>query len=438
MRLPPERSFLTSLGAMLLLLFLFTRPAYSSHTGTFDNTVLECDGAPTNCSSGATLLSSCPHPNSHPSPSPQETRALFASLGSPYPPRVIFATTSKPPAQAPSNSQPTWLVSGVWALGRLLLLDPRANAPYEFNPATGIQPAYDLRRLGELKPTRIQVANDNVWLGATNNALFHLDKYGKLLATVHLDQLTTSDNTRISHVYDWTMIGNWMVGVADFVKGGSSSNESHLAAFFRVELTPGSKVDILDTFPTSDPMHNQYAMSYPMFASVGSEAYFLLLKTRPALMEVSLLMHEVKEVRHLFPQTIRPLSTSVPPEGFLELSTFDQPQALYSSHGQLFLLARHFKAETGGTSWRLIGIDPCTGTEGASIYLRTSAPHLTVVPGDKYWTFFEKDEPDQQLRQPIIGFFRVKREQIEGHQIRQSPSTDSSMRLDSRALSQAQ
>lgn len=63
--------------------------------------------------------------------------------------------------------------------------------------------------------------------------------------------------------------------------------------------------------------------------------------------------------------------------------------AVYSWRGQLYLLVRGEASEARDTPWWLIRIHPDTGQELSRYPLPTQAPHLTIVPGDR-WALIQR------------------------------------------------
>jgi len=195
---------------------------------------------------------------------------------------------------------------------------------------------------------------------------------------------------------------------------------SWLRGIIRVPLRPGGELQSVHRIAPLDPNFDLYRLGNPYLASVGGRAYFLDLREPVSLnilpvgtepkRRLVVLSSLARSARITQPADLEePEATTALYRG-LEESTL--PAGLYGFKGFLYLLTRR-PGQEGKTSWTLTKLDPADGKELYSISLPTSAPHLTVIPGEHHWALVEKGPVERWGRQTISIAVFVPTEWIE-------------------------
>jgi len=99
---------------------------------------------------------------------------------------------------------------------------------------------------------------------------------------------------------------------------------------------------------------------------------------------------------------------------FQALAQSKLPVALYGHGAHLYLLTREPKADK--TLWRLHQIDPQRDVLVRSLTLPTTAPHLSLLPGDKEWIVLERGPVLGPGQQKVESMLRIPTPWIEDPQ----------------------
>jgi hypothetical protein len=163
-----------------------------------------------------------------------------------------------------------------------------------------------------------------------------------------------------------------------------------------------------------------YRMGYPYFAATSSQLFFL--RMTPASSRVAVLMAVDSAGR------VTPLEGAIP-RGFEVLPRQGKSEAsvgeilnelerqvfvagLYAERRDLFLLL-HEPAGAAGTTWKLVRYDPATQRAKGTVVLPTTAPHVSLLPGEREWLVIERGSTKNWGEQEIRSFLRVPSAWIE-------------------------
>jgi hypothetical protein len=185
-------------------------------------------------------------------------------------------------------------------------------------------------------------------------------------------------------------------------------------------MRPGGELEVVHRIAPLDPKFDLYRLSSPYLASVGGRTYFLDL-SEPASLDVLPTGEEPKRYLTMLPSSSRSARISrranlTEPEAttalYRAVEESSLPAGLYGFRDSLYLLTR--RPQDGKTDWTLAQLDPGSGKELRSVSLPTSAAHLTVVPGERYWALVEKGPVESWGKQAIETVVFVPTAWIEG------------------------
>lgn len=152
-------------------------------------------------------------------------------------------------------------------------------------------------------------------------------------------------------------------------------------------------------------------LNMPFMASFGGTGYVLFFEGEQAslgrveaggkeIVSLHALPEDFRNLPHLSDDFLRLRETRDGPRQATRLLRLAEgsrmPMGLYAWNDILYLLAKEKIDSLGETIWWLISLDPQTGEETGRIELPSRAAHLTVVPGDEFWTLVEKQRVQPQ------------------------------------------
>lgn len=290
----------------------------------------------------------------------------------------------------------------------VLIADPKMQKIYRISPSGKMSSLLPETGPGDkseqplVKPASVRRAADGQYLVADEmtGRIMTLDAYRdrdpvgqELLDTKRL----SSEGRSISRTYDWEPLGQGVLAFADVM----FSPEVGAPAFVYIE---GSNITILHELAERDEVRNQYHRNLPYLASLNGRGYVLFLDRWPVLGRVDE-EHDSIELLPEFPEDFRyrpPLVRNPRWKGPRQATEFyrifeqsTMVAGIYADSQHLYLVGKGPSAANWDTEWWLIEIDPDSGSEVARSPLPTTAPNLTVVPGDEWWALIEKG--------PVLG-----------------------------------
>jgi hypothetical protein len=289
------------------------------------------------------------------------------------------------------EESPRWISSAAWIedSSRLLVVDPHRNALLSYDPqghSTRL-PALHLNG-AEVLPATVARTEDGFLLESVEGRFLGLDGQFRAVRE-HAPAWKSAAGEHLGSLYQWTVADDKLVGFGTLTR----PDRSFERGFIRVPVRLGGKAEMLKAFANED----FYLLSgYSFLASLGDEAYFVLMDKRPAIYRAVPGNQRVEKL-NAFPDEyrIRPdfltrmTGSKSAPAHYAELETFTTPAGLYAQDGLLYLLTRRPDGKAK-TAWWLYQIDPKKDVILGRVQLPTSAAHLTVVPGEASWFVFER------------------------------------------------
>jgi len=287
---------------------------------------------------------------------------------------------------------PRWISSVTWIVdsSRLLVVDPHRDALLSYDPqgrSTLLRPVQS-SGTAKVLPAMVARTEEGFLLEKVDGHFLGLD--GQLRAIRENVPLwkSAAASEHVGSLYQWTVAGDSLVGFGTLTRPDQSFNRGFLRAPLRLD----GKAEMLKAFANED----FYLLSgYSYLASLGDEAYFVLMDKRPAIYRAA--PGSGVERLKAFPDEyrIRPdfrtrmTGPKTAPDHYAEVKGFAMPAGLYAQDGLLYLLTRRPDGP-GKTAWWLYQIDPQRDVILGRVQLPTSADHLTVVPGERNWFVFER------------------------------------------------
>lgn len=300
------------------------------------------------------------------------------------------------------ESPPRWLASGVYHAGweGPMMVDPLRDAVIVYGEDGAVKGG--LKRCRECSGfgavTRWPRGGYLLKLAGVEFVV--LDEALEVQHWSDLEQTTRSEAGRLVGLYGWTVAGTDVVGYGVYL------DEELKFGFVRIDLEQllesgmegDRRVEAEMLYELED--FEYYSTFAPLFASVGSTAYYveLVSEAEPVvyrcapesacsrLVGVGELSSDLVQAPVVEPED---LSFSAAEGFYARVEEMSVPVGLYGWDGTLYLLVRRPKAVGTGTRWTLFGLDPETGhVVGEPWELPLDdAHHLGVIPGRSHWYF---------------------------------------------------
>jgi hypothetical protein len=337
---------------------------------------------------------------------------------------VLGALLSSAPASAsPLSGQhvdfdapPAWTISGAWASdGSLVLVDAALSKVLLYKQ--------DGKRLNALanpvdknlafpKPAIIQrLERGGYLLEDQDGHLVRLDENYKPLSSWDLLASAKGPQGELGSVLNWISVNEDVIVAFGDVKQG----DRWFSAFLRINLSHPADFEVLQE--VSETASRFYLLGNPYIAAVRGEAFYLVMDDPPYLVRAGDGIR--RRVAGLSTSSFhRPQLPSQRGEGGVKaaysvLERASMPVGLYGWNGYLYLLSRETVEGRAGLAWVLAKIDPDTERIMSSRVLDSTASHLSVVPGQKFWAFLEKGPVRGVGLQNIPGMLLVRTAEIE-------------------------
>jgi hypothetical protein len=360
---------------------------------------------------------------------PEDTRD--AELASPTRPLLIIlalaliAATWAAPSLSDSNAMPCtgaaravpecrfeplsiksgWISSAAYvpALHRILLVDSSLNRLLLVSPNGEAAKVEGVLAERAALPALIAPTAGGFLLKLIGPTILSLDPALKLLAMSDLKRAAGSST--VSSVYQWTPVGSSVLAYGSV--RSPSFVEGYKLGLLRFPAAAGvlSRPKLLLPFANS----TFYMLGYQYLASIGSTGYFLAMDKQATLYKVPAgrspvaLLNAVPTRFRALPSLKTKMTGPVNgPALFRELEGATMPAGLYGgADGFLYLLTRQPGRPMGTTDWTIYRFDAEDKRFVGHGRLRTSAKHLTAVPGPDAWYFFERGDVALTGRQTL-------------------------------------
>lgn len=310
-----------------------------------------------------------------------------------------------------------WVTSGAWSEGgqRLLLVDTYKSEILGVSLQSGAVSGWDqvvddleLVALGNRvqQPRQIHAGEDGWFLldEQRGSSLLRLDSSLEFMSTevavanrVFYDSEARDSEVRVQRIYDFVEISAGFLAVVSMERTLLGQGVVGVEDAF-VYFDQGNRIQVLERLAGDDPTRALYTRNVQLLASLGSCGYIMRLAAGAGIDEIC-------------PNDSSDRSLNLVPEefnGVLDLSNLprDDPRraveiytreeraeiavGLYPFEGYLYLLGKEGVGDDWGTTWWLLKVDPLDGSVQGRVRLPTTAAHLTVVPGMRFWALVEK------------------------------------------------
>jgi hypothetical protein len=315
---------------------------------------------------------------------------------------------------------PLWVVSAAWGPdGDLLVVDALSRQVVRYPIDGGRGEEVDAWRQVSVKaprPSAVVVAGGRYAIEADTAHLAYLNDRLGFAGELDVATATRGPRGEVATLYDWTLTGEHVIAFSDVKLATAASGQPEwTSGFVKIPLAAPREFEILRRVGLDDPERGYYLLGLRLLTSVGGDAYLLSMGRTPHLGRVAAdggagLALSVPAV--LDDAVVPALE---PTDGFRKESVVDLfrrleqasiPAGLYGWGGSLWLLGRT-PAGDGGTRWTVTRVDPASGESGGTFVLPTTAPHVTVVPGDPYWAIIEKGHVEGFGKQDVLGALLV-------------------------------
>jgi hypothetical protein len=312
------------------------------------------------------------------------------------------------------------VVSAAWGpSGDLLVVDALSRQVFRYPLAGGLGAEVEAWRQASVKPGRpgvIVSGGGRYAIEADTAHLAYLDDRLAFAGELDVADATRGPRGEVATLYDWALTGEHLVAFSDIkLPGTASGKEEWISGFVKIPLAAPGQFEILRRVGLDDSERGYYLLGLRLLTTVGDEAYLLSMSSTPRLGRVT--SNGGPELALSVPAALA--GATVPelehPQGFGKEGVVDLfqrleqasiPAGLYGWGGSLWLLGRA-PAGDGGTRWSLTRVDPASGESGGTFVLPTTAPHVTVVPGDPYWAIIEKGRVEGFGKQEVLGALLV-------------------------------
>ncbi len=283
---------------------------------------------------------------------------------------------------------PGWISSAVWVAARsaLLVVDPREDRLLLYTP-TG-ERVGEMAAPGGLGLSGIEPVDGGFVVKLVGRRTLGLgadltpDPEGGL-------ELERGAAAGLGSLDSWALGHGQLVAYGTVLDAEGGGVRSGFLAARVVEGVPSAAHLVL-------PLASEYSgLGWRWVSLQGTAAYLLVLDETPRVVELA---HggRLRALR-AFPAEFRRLPSLgralVGPAGtearLRELEGLALPLEIFGRGGFLYLLTRK-PAPGGQTEWQLHQIDPGADAVTGAVRLPTSAPHLTLVPGEGTWFVVER------------------------------------------------
>jgi len=311
--------------------------------------------------------------------------------------------------------RPYWASSGAWtAEGDLLIADATSKSILRYSEdgrALGTIPEKIGADLADFFPQMIRsTPQGNLFVELFHGRLAVFDKHYVLQSKSDINAKSKALGLSVQGMYLWEPIGHDLVTFSDIQ--GPNDKDWH-SGFVRFPADRPQDFSVLYTMQFKDPTHVFYQLGHPYITSLGNTAYALLMESKMVILK-GMNGGLVPMAASAFPADQLTLAPQLPeleatddlPQVMRAVEASTMPTGLYGWENSLYLLWR--RPEGNATKWFLTKIDAAREKVIGTVSIKsTSANHLTVVPGPRFWAFIEKGPAKGWGLQDVKSIFYV-------------------------------
>lgn len=278
------------------------------------------------------------------------------------------------------------------------------------------------RAFGDFQPSAIATdrKNQRTWIQLVGGRFLELREDNALASTAKPTQLwgtQLEENARLVAVLRWAIMGDRLVGYGNF----RMSDAELKTGFYVTNLKNTSDAEVVVSYPESHQALTWYRMGYPYVATVGNRGYVLNVDGDLSIGQIRREKSSDRFSLEWFaglPEAV-PSSVTLPtfttPQDYIDLmeevESMTIPAGLYGWNGRLYLLWRTKKADS--QEWWLSEIDAESGVYLGQVKLPSTAEHVVVVPGPRYWALVDKGRIKGFGMQAVEGVTLIPSSMIE-------------------------
>lgn len=316
------------------------------------------------------------------------------------------------------SDPPRWTTSGEWDFSgeRLLVADVLRGDILQYSSDGKLVNSTIADALPN--PGVIQRAgSDSLWVESEDGHLFELsrDLQARPRPLINLLEKVKSTHGTLISVFNWVPLSPSEI----LVFGDLRREQGDIGAVLRVPLQDPASYTILREIEIETLSHRFFLLGQPFLGAVHGEPYFLVMADTPQIVKPGGTGFRIVQITasgrkepYGRPELPENVTMSTAALLFKQLERSTSAAGLYGWRGFLYMLKRK-PAGDGKTMWSLLKIDPKTNKILWTRRIDSSANHLLVVPGEKYWAFVEKGPVVGPGNQEISSFLRVPVEVIE-------------------------
>jgi hypothetical protein len=317
---------------------------------------------------------------------------------------------------------PRWTYSGIWepTSSRLLLVDAISSRIRIYNDQGLYLGNVKDESSGQDFSNPIKVGNASplsFWLEDDDGRFLLLDSTHRVLQSRDVEAAAKGGpNGDLTGIYQWASTGSDLLLFGDVRKDGSA-----VSAFIKLSTDTPREFQILDRIGLEDPSRRFYLVGAPYLASINSKPYFFVMADIPFIStpegnKIYFLQTDPSGKKSLIRRPTLPVQKglSASRQVFQVLQESTMVSGIYSWNNYLYALMRSPSTQ-GRTAWSLLKIDPTSPKNNWTRLIDSTADHLTVIPGEKYWAFIEKGPVEAPGQQRIASFLRVPAERLAGN-----------------------
>lgn len=306
-----------------------------------------------------------------------------------------------------------WVNSGAWNdEDSFLLVDSELKRIFRYSARTGHFEGEFGPRL--TKPEIVQKVADGHLIEDGEGVLFRVAQ--NLLSKRQPVKLTAPEGRDgLKSFVQWVPVGDEILAFGDTCEFPEACKRS----FVRISLDSPDSFGILHSMKIDHPRRILYyfGFSYPFVAAAGERGYFLALDIEPPRICEMPPRHEKSAYSRCLEKTpenlLRP--ADLPNKSgenyaatlYKALTRSNSVAGLYGQGDALYIVNRRPSKQAGLTDWTFSRIDRRTGEIKYTKDLLTQAPHLTIIPGPKYWAIVEKGEVKGLGQQEVLSVLIV-------------------------------
>lgn len=314
-----------------------------------------------------------------------------------------------------SEGRPGWTNSGVWSeKGELLIADSKRKKILRYSKEgreLGSLPGA-LEELNNRSPQILRSSNGKLVAERQGGDLIVFDQGYASMARVdiHSEALPVdTTSARIGALSEWEPVGNNILAFSTLV--GPKKNDYSLGVISFPVKRPEAFKNLLP-MKYDESLSTFYRLGHHYLTSLDGVGYIVLMDSKVSVRRV---IGDRLEYIGKLPRQIEfsPLLQSFEspddiPSIMKTVEASTMPTGLYGWEHSLYLLWR--KPEGAKTLWFLTRIYP--NKPERTVLIRTSANHLTVIPGPNAWAFVEKGPVRSWGEQNIDSILLVPAERI--------------------------